>query len=966
MDIPQLIRNEGWTLYQDNKKGKLSYLVKTPYEDDIGPLKAKHPAFLHLDIYAKCKLPSTKFQHLKSARTFFWPTRIWHDWTRRRYEAHCEGYNFITQAGGASAAKAQPLTAKIATPDGWSTMGEMRIGSIICSTKGIPQAVTAIHPQGLRDIYEVKFSDGSITEVTGDHLWSVKSKKDRDKYRPGKILSTLEIKNQIKRAYSIPSHDPTQGYDAKPLWIDPWLLGYYIGNGSFSHKKSSPTITCPTLELANKIKSKWDNVYIKKYSDRNCYHVGIRGLRAAFRSIPKLAFKKSTTKSIPPNYLYGSIETRTALLQGLIDSDGTKPPRIASGTTITFSNELLRNQTAQIARSLGYFVSTSKSKKTHYVKSGERIKCQDAYSLYINKNNRHRVIISISLKRKDYCQCITVSSPDHLYLTDDYIVTHNSADWAEIGTLFYFSNPLENNCTVASTTLASLKGRIWGYITELVRTMEIQPQYKYTSSPTPQILPIVPADQLKKKGRGAIEDDTLHGMFAVTAKPGDDFKVISTWIGKHPKNKILIILDEGTEMPMIITDAFPNLNSHPDKFQLACIGNSKSWQDLHGLLSFPENGLDSVSPDLDEWKTKQPNGICQYFNPYRCPAITDPDPERRAILSTFLIGEENLKQKEIELGTDSENFYRMVLGFWKSKATDDTTVSDKFLKDFSPRKKVQWSGFYPIHRVAGFDFAISQDGDSPILRIANVGHDIDGGVKIDFAGESGIFKLVMQAITDKSYELQIADQIIDILTRYGVKLHDLGIDITGQGRAIGEVIRLRNEQKGYPLGIGFPLKIYAMSQHNKTKRKESAFDIMPMSTHELWNDIRAYIELDSIRGLDDKTISQLTNRLIVRKNDKSMLESKKDYKKRMSAIGNPHSPDEADATAIAIQVVKQRMGIMPGTKWKTPEKEQSSSFLDKLFAMSVQQKVTVRPPIQMPKVSFSKGIESYARHKKGF
>jgi len=639
-----LIQAEGWTLYKNPKKGKDPYLVKTPYEDDIGPLKAKHPAFLHLEIYAKHKLPSVKFQHLKKARDIFWPDKIWHDWTKRRYEAHCQGYNFITQAGGGSKGK--------------------------------------------------------------------------------------------------------------------------------------------------------------------------------------------------------------------------------------------------------------------------------------------------------------------------------SHDWAEIAVLFYFSNPLENNVTVASTTLASLKGRIWGYITEMVRTMAVQPQYTYTSSPTPQILPVINKDNLKASGRGKIDKDTLHGMFAVAAKVGDSYQVISTWIGKHPKNKILLVLDEGTEMPISILDAVPNLNSHPEKFQLAAIGNSRSTQDLHGLLSTPANGWDSVSIDLDEWKTTQNNGICQYFNPYRCPAIIDPDPVRRKLLSKFLIGEDNLKQKELDLGTDSENFYRMVLGFWKSMSTEDTTVSDKFLKDFSPRKKVQWSGYYPIHRVAGFDFAISQDGDNPLLRIANVGHDLDGTVKVDFAGESSIFKLQMLAIADKSFELQLADQIIEILMRYGVTLNNLAIDITGQGRAIGEVIRLRNEQKGYPLGIGFPLKIYSMSQHNKTKRKESAFDIVPMSVHELYTDIRTYIEKDSIRGLDEVTIRQLTNRQIIRKNDKSMLESKKDYKKRMAAIGQAHSPDEADASALAIQVVKQRLGIMPGTIWKTPDSEKAQGYLDKVHAMSAQQQVVVRAAPVMPKVSFSRGLESYAKFRR--
>lgn len=964
MTIFDLIVKEGWKPYKDiDKKGKISYLVKTPYEDDIGPLKAKHPAFLHLDIYAKHTLPSVRYQHLKKARFQFWPNRIWHDWTRRRYEAHCEGYNYITQAGGGSKGKAQPLTAKIRTPFGYTTMGELKVGLVLCDTEGNLQTVKAIHPQGIQDIYEINFSDGSKTEATGDHLWKVRNDKDRDKHREGKVLTTLEIQKNISKHYSIPKHEALSGIDTFPLPLDPWLLGYYIGNGNFSTLKGSPRISCPTETLVNKIKSKWSNISVSKRG--NCYTVGLKGLRSIFINIPELAFKKSTSKSIPACYLYGSLNTRRQLLQGLIESDGTKPPTVDSGTSIAFSNKLLRDQTAELARSLGYFVSTALPKKTHYTKNGVKYPAQDSYKLFINKKNRHRVITSIKFLRKDYAQCITVSNPNSLYLTDNLIVTHNSADWGEIAVLFYFSNPLENNVTIASTTLASLKGRIWGYVTDLIRTMEIQPQYKYTSSPSPQILPIVPAAQLKKTGRGAIEDDTLHGMFAVSAKPGDDFKTISTWIGKHPKNKMLIILDECTEMPIAITDAFPNLNSHAEKFQLAGIGNSRSWQDLHGLLSHPENGIDSVSIELEEWKTKMPNGICQYFNPYKCPAITDPDPERRKLLSKFLISEENLKKKEIEVGIDSEGFYRFVLGFWKNQATDDTTVSGKFLKDFSPRKKVQWSGYYPIQRVAGFDFAISSDGDNPLLRIANVGHDVDGTVKIDFAGESSIFKLQLLAIADKSYEFQIAEQIIDILQRYGVQMNNFGIDITGQGRAIGEVIRLRNEQRGYPIGIGFPLKIYSMSQHNKNKRKESALDIMPMSTHELWNDVRTYIEADSIRGLDEKTIQQLTNRLIIRKNDKSMLESKKDYKKRMSAIGNAHSPDEADASAIALQVVKQRLGIMPGTKWKTPNTEQASSYLDKVHAMSLQQnKVQIKPPVQMPKVSFGGGLEKYAKYKR--
>lgn len=543
-----------------------------------------------------------------------------------------------------------------------------------------------------------------------------------------------------------------------------------------------------------------------------------------------------------------------------------------------------------------------------------------------------------------------------------------SRDWGLIGVLFYFALPEERTVTVASTTLASLKGRVWGYLTEFVRTMSVKPKYNYTKSPSPSFLPIVSQiTEGKKKKRGDVEESTLHGMFAVTAKLGDDDQAIANWIGKHPKNKMLLILDEGNYMPMSITNSFSNLNSHPEKFQLCIIANSKSVSDLHGCLATPKNGWDSVSIDLDEWETVYTNGICQYFNPYKCPAITHPDPKVRKILGTFLISAENLKNKELELGVDSEDFYRMVLGFWKNRSTESVTVSEKFLKEMSPTKTIQWSGYYPIQRVAGFDFAISTDGDNPILRIANVGHDLDGGVKIDMAGLSSIFKLQLVAITDKSFERQISQSIVDLLIRYGVKIQNLAVDVTGQGRAIAECICYENEKRRYPLGIGYPLKVYSMSAHNKTKRKESAPDLLPISTNDLYNDFRKYIEKDSIRGLDPIVIKQLTNRQIIKKGDKVFLESKKDYKRRMSAIGDPHSPDEADASALIIQVVKLRLGIEAGTRWKNPERQDAQAHFDKIYAMSKQTGVAAadsQVKKGLPKTNFAAGLENYARNKR--
>jgi len=67
---------------------------------------------------------------------------------------------------------------------------------------------------------------------------------------------------------------------------------------------------------------------------------------------------------------------------------------------------------------------------------------------------------------------------------------------------------------------------------------------------------------------------------------------------------------------------------------------------------------------------------------------------------------------------------------------------------------------------------------------------------------------------------------------------------------------------------------------------------------------------------------------------------------------------------LCIQVLKQRMGIMPGAKWKTPTTEQTSSYLDKVNAMAAQQnRVVVRPPPTLPRPSFSSGLEKYAKYR---
>ncbi len=132
----------------------------------------------------------------------------------------------------------QPLDAKILTPAGWSTMGDMHVGSQVIGSDGQPHAVTAVYRQGEQDVYRVTFRDGTSAECTLDHLWTVSNNYDR---RRG-LTRTMSLRDVISGGFfytsgpakwAVPMVEPVEYADAEPLPLDPYLLGLLIGDGSF-------------------------------------------------------------------------------------------------------------------------------------------------------------------------------------------------------------------------------------------------------------------------------------------------------------------------------------------------------------------------------------------------------------------------------------------------------------------------------------------------------------------------------------------------------------------------------------------------------------------------------------------------------------------------------------------------------------------------------------------------------------
>ena len=378
--------------------------------------------------------------------------------------------NIITTVTGPpGTSKAQPLYSKVLTPNGWSTIGDINKGDLVIGVSGNPIEVLEVFPQGIKDIYTITFSDGSQTECCEDHLWAVKSYKIRSNSykkvnkkkikieKPFEILQTKELINNLyhkdRLNYSIPITKPVQ-FNNNDLLLEPYFIGLLLGDGCLTHQIMYSTSDLELLDYVTNYVKQFDCEfkYIKRkntYEGRITNKNGNGDIKPKTKNIIldevrnlELFNTKSNTKFIPKQYLYNSIENRIALLQGLMDTDG-----YTSGASTVFStvSETLKNDVIELIQSIGGIATWTKH-NTFYTYKNKKIQGQDVFIIsikleeimpfrlprkkqkYIPKTKYKpiRYITNIQYKHRYEAKCILVNDPNHLYITDDYIVTHNT------------------------------------------------------------------------------------------------------------------------------------------------------------------------------------------------------------------------------------------------------------------------------------------------------------------------------------------------------------------------------------------------------------------------------------------------------------------------------------------------------------------------------------------------------------
>lgn len=379
---------------------------------------------------------------------------------QRRFLAWAQPRRGVLVVADPRMGKGQPLSAKVLTPSGWTTIGELRVGSTVIDPDGGHAVVQGVFPQGVKRVYRVTTSDGAVTECDEDHLWHVQTTTMETRGRPARVFSTMELivrglhRREKPRARSgvnanrwiLPLPAPIEFAVGSGLPVAPYLVGLLLGDGGLSG--GSVMLSTADDEIVEAARAAVEDEGLELVqASRHDYRItagnvggdGCNPILSDLRALGLLG-KRSPEKFIPDAYRYASVDDRRALLAGLMDTDGYA----GESTQFYTTSPRLRDDVIDLVRSLGGLAWFSTKATPTYTHKGEKRVGRPCHivtmALHFNpfrltrkvkawrvNPQRRRTIASIEYARNEATVCIKVSSKRSLYITDGYIVTHNTS-----------------------------------------------------------------------------------------------------------------------------------------------------------------------------------------------------------------------------------------------------------------------------------------------------------------------------------------------------------------------------------------------------------------------------------------------------------------------------------------------------------------------------------------------------------
>ncbi len=332
--------------------------------------------------------------------------------------------------------KGLALGTELATPDGWTTMRAVSVGDTVFGSDGRPAAVIAKSRVKRIGTYVVKFDDGAQIVCDREHLWWTVSDHGECVIDVETLASTLSNPVTTQRQHRVPVARALDLPQAE-LPIDPYLLGVWLGDGS--SRGGTVTKGCDLFEI---LEADGHALGVEQpcHSDK-CVTRTVLGLTGKLRALNLLH-----NKHIPAAYLRASIPQRLALLQGLMDTDGTwnRPRRRAVfGST----NKQLALDATELMSSLGFRPHNTEVPSSGFGKTvlDHRVDIHPLDSNIFRLPRKRdasrdrtsstramrRLVMSVEPGPNIETACIAVDSPNRTYLAGRRMIpTHNTGKGA--------------------------------------------------------------------------------------------------------------------------------------------------------------------------------------------------------------------------------------------------------------------------------------------------------------------------------------------------------------------------------------------------------------------------------------------------------------------------------------------------------------------------------------------------------
>lgn len=342
------------------------------------------------------------------------------------------------RGGGKRLEVAEPVL----TARGWVAAGDVTEDDMLVAPDGTYTDIVEIHRGSGRPFYRITTEGGATTVACADHLWSVYDDDNGHKY--GWITrDTKWIKERVDNGRYI--YLPLMSAPAPgPKWggLDPYIAGLVLGDGSLTGA-NVVVYTVDEHAMSYLSAAGWQ---IYDYDSQNT--TMMNAPKALSRQWRDLLGKVSRgDKRVPKCLLEADPETRLAVLQGLMDSDGSvekgKGTSSSPGGQVSFAQGHigLCEDVQYLVRSLGG-KARIKLKKKRVTNRGGKLPEYEVNITHANKFNPFRMPRKAELVRKQKGirdrivsvepvglkegVCFAVAHPSHLYVCKDFMVTHNT------------------------------------------------------------------------------------------------------------------------------------------------------------------------------------------------------------------------------------------------------------------------------------------------------------------------------------------------------------------------------------------------------------------------------------------------------------------------------------------------------------------------------------------------------------